>query len=244
MKNFILMLRFFTRLPSFGDYEFEEKSYGKSTFLFPFVGLILGIILFFIYKLLAVMHLSIELITIVLLISNIYLTGGLHLDGLADSFDGLFSYRTKERILEIMKDPHIGVNGVISLICVLGIKFVLYKNLGIIPIVLSLVSSRLNVIYSASFGSYARANGMASAIIKYNDKKSFFKSLILVMLIFIPFKSYILVLALNLLIAVILHKIVTKIIKGITGDTLGFVLELSEISFLLIAYILEVNLWL
>ncbi len=53
----------------------------------------------------------------------VVLTGGLHLDGLADCFDGMFHASNPERRLQIMKDPHTGAFGVIGLILVLLIKF-------------------------------------------------------------------------------------------------------------------------
>ena len=49
-------------------------------------------------------------------------TGALHLDGLADSADGLFSHRPRSRVLEIMKDPRVGVMGVIAIVFCLLLK--------------------------------------------------------------------------------------------------------------------------
>ena len=59
---------------------------------------------------------------IVTLIVWVVLTGGLHLDGLADCCDGLFASVSPERRLEIMKDPHVGAFGVIGLILILFLK--------------------------------------------------------------------------------------------------------------------------
>ncbi len=52
----------------------------------------------------------------------VLLTGGLHLDGLADAADGLFSHRGREEALRIMRDSRIGTWGVLALIFVLGLK--------------------------------------------------------------------------------------------------------------------------
>ena len=51
--------------------------------------------------------------------AGIVISGGLHLDGLADTFDALFSYRDRERTLAIMKDPRLGTSGAIGLFIVL-----------------------------------------------------------------------------------------------------------------------------
>ena len=65
----------------------------------------------------------------VLVIVLLSFSGGLHLDGLADTADGFFSSRSRERILEIMKDSHIGAMGVIAIVCVLLVKFAALASL-------------------------------------------------------------------------------------------------------------------
>jgi adenosylcobinamide-GDP ribazoletransferase len=56
------------------------------------------------------------------LAASAVITGGLHLDGLADSADALFSWRPRERKLEILRDSHIGAMGALALFLVLGVK--------------------------------------------------------------------------------------------------------------------------
>lgn len=232
MKNFILLLQFFTRLPININCEYQEESYGKSSYMLPLVGLVIGFLGFLLYKILKFFALPDYLVPLILLIYSIIITGALHLDGLADSCDGLFSYRTKERMLEIMRDSHIGANGVIGLIVVILTKFVLYSHVTVFPFALSFLVGRVAIIFSASLGEYAREKGMAIATIKYNNPKSFIKSLILTLLIFIFFREYIVYLLGTLFIVYFVHKKIVKTIGGITGDTLGFVCEVAEIIFL------------
>jgi len=59
----------------------------------------------------------------VLVIVLLAFSGALHMDGLSDSADGMLSSRPRERILEIMKDSHVGAMGVIAIICVMLVKF-------------------------------------------------------------------------------------------------------------------------
>ena len=69
----------------------------------------------------------------------IIVTGGLHLDGLSDTADGFYSYRDKEKILEIMKDSRIGAFGVISIVLDILLKYIILSNLeGNIPLILGL----------------------------------------------------------------------------------------------------------
>ena len=242
MKNFILLIQFFTRIPLKNKVEYEEISYGKITYLLPLIGLIIGIGAFGINYILDIFKLPIYINSLILLIYFIVITGGLHLDGLADSCDGIFSYRSRERILEIMKDPHIGTNGVIALVVALLSKFVLYSYGGIKAIALSFIVGRLAIILSASLGEYARDKGMAIAIIKYNELKSFVKSLVVELLIFSFFKEYIIYLGISLVFAYIIHRQISKKLGGITGDTLGFLCEITEIFFLFVV-ILGGSLW-
>ncbi len=65
----------------------------------------------------------------VLVVVLLSFSGGLHLDGLADTADGFLSSRPRERILEIMKDSHIGAMGVIAIVCVLLLKFAALASL-------------------------------------------------------------------------------------------------------------------
>lgn len=234
MNNFILMIQFFTRIPIKKQIEFKEESYGKSTYLLPMVGLIIGLCIFFINKTCVWLKLPKMVNALILLLSSVIITGGIHLDGMADSSDAIFSYRSREKMLEIMKDPHLGVNGVIALFIALLSKFVFYSYVNIIPLALSFVVGRLCIIFSASFGEYARETGMATAIIKYNCVKSFFKSLIITLFIFLFFKKYILFLIIILLLNYYMFSKINIKLKGITGDTLGFVCEVSELFFLFI----------
>lgn len=238
MKNFVLLLQFFTRIPIKKNYQYDNESYGKNTYLLPLVGLIIGLFIYFSDFLLKYLVLPKEIHGLLLIFLWIILTGALHLDGLADTVDGIFSYRPKEKILEIMRDPHIGTNGVISLILIIIFKFYLYTNSDISIIFLSFIVGRLTIIMSASFGNYARNKGMALAIIEYNNRFSFIKSLIITLIIFSFWRKNMFFLFLTLGLSFFIHKKVIKKIGGITGDTLGFLCEISEVIFIFFTIIL------
>ena len=69
---------------------------------------------------------------VLVLASEVILTGGLHIDGLGDSFDGLYSYRDKEKILEIMKDSRLGTNGLLAIVIVFLLKVGFLNSLLVI----------------------------------------------------------------------------------------------------------------
>lgn len=241
MKNFILLLQFFTRIPIKKNVNYDNESYGKATFLLPIIGLIVGFFLYSLGFFLIKLEVSKEIYALAMVIGWIFITGALHIDGFADSIDGILSYRPKEKILEIMRDPHIGTNGVIGIVLLILSKFFLYKELNPLIIMLSFVMGRIAIIFSASFGKYARAKGMALAIIEYNNKRSFLASFIITSLIFSFFKNYYVYVLLTLVFVYFIHVKIVKKIGGVTGDTLGFVCEISEVFFLLLVYLGGIN---
>ncbi|HMA68093.1 MAG TPA: adenosylcobinamide-GDP ribazoletransferase [Desulfosalsimonadaceae bacterium] len=120
MQGFRAAVQFITMLPAGRTAVYQPR---EMIAWFPVVGLLLG-------SLLAVFDAAAcrlfagsapaAALDIVLLI---ILTGAFHLDGLADSADGLFGHRDRETVLAIMKDSRIGVMGLAAVLCGLGVKF-------------------------------------------------------------------------------------------------------------------------
>lgn len=128
MKSVVLMLQFFTRIPINTEIEIKDDSFSKGIVYFPFVGLVIGLINALVYfgfsKVLSgVMPL------VMVTLANILVTGALHLDGLADTCDGIFSARSKERMLEIMKDSRVGTNGAIAIFFDLAMRIILMNGI-------------------------------------------------------------------------------------------------------------------
>lgn len=124
MRGFILALQFLTRLPAPVVRDFQADDLARSAAWFPLVGLLLG-------GLLALLGLAAQpfdpwLAALLVLLAWVWLTGGLHLDGLADTFDALgAAHCDRERFLQVLSDPHVGSFGVIALVLQLAAKLVL-----------------------------------------------------------------------------------------------------------------------
>ena len=97
MKRFILILQFLTRIPININLGFDEE-FHKSITYFPLVGFVLGILLYLI-GIVSNFLFDPFLSSIIITLSLVILTGGLHIDGLGDTFDALYSYRDKEKML-------------------------------------------------------------------------------------------------------------------------------------------------
>ena len=122
MRGFIIALTFLTRLKIGSKQQVLTEDFSKSVYYFPLIGFLIGIIL----SLTAVFGRAIlepQTVAGIILILEVVLTGGIHLDGLCDTCDGVFAGKERGKILEIMKDSHVGVMGVISLFAVLLLKW-------------------------------------------------------------------------------------------------------------------------
>ena len=256
MKGLILLFKFMTRLPIPVNPDFNSKELGKSMKFFPVVGMVIGIILYVIYVIGAKFILSSYLLATVVVLSEVVLTGGLHLDGLADTFDGIFSYRSKQKMLEIMKDSRLGTNGGIALILyfllkillIAGIKdsgfgvagslFGLQDATGAV-ILITPILARINPVLNCAFSPYAKASGSAKDFVECTDKNGVLIAVALGLVFSAVIGCGILrvlnpvhlinITAITMVLGLYFAKLMERKIGGITGDTLGAVLELSEI---------------
>ncbi len=124
MRGLILATQFLTRLPVPAVADFREEDLARSAVWFPLVGIIIGtcVALFTLWG----AHIDAWLGAWMGLLCWVAITGALHLDGLADLADGLgASHRDPERLLAVMKDPHIGVFGIVVVFMLLSGKLVL-----------------------------------------------------------------------------------------------------------------------
>lgn len=233
MAGFLLMLSFFTRLP-FGKYvEYTEKRYLEGLATFPLTGIVIGAFLTLPY---IFVDMDEALKGLFVILIYLFLTGGIHLDGLADSCDGLFSNRPKERVLEIMKDSHIGTFGVIVLILYFLCFYVSTTRVEWPWLLLMPVVGKTLGFVSAGFSVYAREDeGMGFLFINKITKSHSLLYLTLLTFIIGGFLGGRGIYALCGAISATLYVMymTKKVIGGQTGDTIGMTIEVSQIVFLL-----------
>lgn len=127
MKSLLAAVKFLTSVPVPWSWTGGERGLSRSVFWFPVVGLVAGGVLgglcLGLERILPALPLSAVLVALMAGVS-----GGLHLDGLSDTADGLLSSRPRERALEIMKDSHVGAMGVIAIVMVVLLKFSLLAS--------------------------------------------------------------------------------------------------------------------
>ncbi len=98
MKRFILILQFLTRIPIKLNVGFDDEFY-KSIVYFPLVGFVIGILSYLIGWI-SMLLFEPFIASIIITLAGVLITGGLHIDGLGDTFDAIYSYRDKEKCLK------------------------------------------------------------------------------------------------------------------------------------------------
>ena len=247
-EQFIILLQFMTRIPIPLKINYSEKKLGKSIKFFPLIGLVIGLILYFSNFLITVYFKNIfynkTIIAIFLIILEILIVGIIHIDGLADTFDGLFSYAKKEKMLEIMKDSRIGTNGTVVLILYFITKTVLTSEIIMINpkyLIICPIIARLSTPINAGLSNYARKSGMSNAIISENGifDVIFSLALSIILVFYIIGIKGIVAIFIAFIFIIIFMLNVRKKIDGITGDTMGACLELTSILVLFLGIVLR-----
>lgn len=232
MKYLSIAFNLLTTLPIRAPADWREGDSGRAAGWFPFVGLALGALVATAYTLLGLRFSP--LITGVLALTLwVALTGGLHLDGLADCCDGLLHASNPERRLEIMKDSRMGAFGGIGLTLALILKVSALASLPterVVPVVLLAATLGRWFIILAGFQPLARAGGMGADFSSGLRKSAlFWGGLIpLALAIFLGVQG-ILALGLTSLGVFIILRFARARIGGVTGDVFGLVVESAEI---------------
>lgn len=239
LKIFISMVQFFTRIPIKFNILLDKQDFGRGLIFAPMVGGIIGAILLGLNEIFQ-MILPHQIISIFLVITYILITGGLHMDGLGDTFDGIFSNRPKDRILEIMRDSRVGTNAVLAVFSVLLINYAVISSLDpqIIGKVILLmpIAGRIGSLVGAGLHPYARSGeGLGKTFVDYCGKKEIIIGYTIASMLFYLILGVggILLSFIPLISAIFTSTFFAKKINGITGDVLGAVCELNQTIFLI-----------
>jgi adenosylcobinamide-GDP ribazoletransferase len=237
MKYIVYALQFLTVVPVRAKAMPEGRDFSGAMAAFPAVGLVIGIVLAVAnWLLVGLLPGIVE--TVLLVVLLILITGGLHLDGLADTFDALGSRKDRDGMLAVMRDSHIGTMGVLSLICAVLLKVYLLDAVTgkarLFTLLAFPVAGRWSMLLPLYFFKYARAEGKGKSFFAQMDRAVLLVgsavALILVGAFLNPdgFAALAACGAAGLAFA----WYINARIGGITGDTLGAVNEIAEIVFL------------
>lgn len=245
MKKFLLALSFLTVIPAYGKRLASDEEMAGSLAFYPLVGFLMG-------ALLAAMAYFIKPLSLgmggcaLLLVAWIMLTAGLHLDGLMDTADGLFSGRDRERKLEIMRDSRIGAMGAIALAALLLLKFSFISVLTYPQIFWLLMIApafgRCMMVLGIYFFPYARSGpGLGKS---FADQAGWHHIIIaagtlLLGAYFLLKINGLILLGISFVPAFLIIFWMARQLGGLTGDTYGAICEISETVLLITAGIIS-----
>ncbi|MBI3779239.1 MAG: adenosylcobinamide-GDP ribazoletransferase [Gammaproteobacteria bacterium] len=241
---FLIALQFLTRFPVHLPVIPDARLVGRSLLYYPLVGLVLGLVL-------AALNWTLGnapglLRAALLLAAWVLLTGALHLDGLADSADAwVGGLGDRERTLAIMKDPCCGPAAVVTLVVVLLVKFSALVQLASArnwaALVLAPVLGRIALQALFLTTPYVRPGGLGANLAQYFPRRNC-AIVMLVSLIVIPLVAgshgFWMILAVTGTM-LLLRSMMIRRIGGMTGDTAGALVTLTEVTALMTAALLQ-----
>jgi adenosylcobinamide-GDP ribazoletransferase len=235
VSGFWLALGFLTTLPA-RQVPYESGGLGRAAAWFPAIGLLLGLLLLGV-QVAATQLIGSTLAAVLVVASWAILTGGLHLDGLADCCDGLLVSAPRERRLEIMRDPRVGSFAVIGLVLALLLKTAAVFSLpAAVPgLLLAPMWARWWILIAACQRA-ARPDGLGSSFAA-GLTPSLLSTALVLPLVFSGIALWwdwrsVAGVALSGLMCLGLLRLAQARIGGVTGDVFGAVVELTEIAFL------------
>ncbi len=250
MKRLLIAFQFLTVLPVRGVSSVSEEELGRASALFPVVALFEGALLTATASLL-LRAFTPGVTSGVLILLMVMLNGGLHLDGLSDTFDALASRTDRDKRLAIMKDGRVGPLGVTATVMAILLKLLalnalaarstslLYSALFLTPLL-----SRWGMVSAAFHGRAARGDGLGSIFIRATGLKELVTALLFTLLIALSglwvlgrgaLLPVLLSLAFFYTLSLLLVWLFSRHFGGMTGDTLGAVNEVGAVMFLLIS---------
>ncbi|OQP50888.1 adenosylcobinamide-GDP ribazoletransferase [Niastella yeongjuensis] len=256
LRIFFTAMMFLTRLPVPRFTDHSPDYLEKSVRYFPLIGWMvaaLSALPFLIFN----KYISEDIAIVASIIAGILTTGAFHEDGFADVCDAFGGGWTKEKILLIMKDSRLGSYGVIGMMAILFCKFLLLKELP--KFTPDLQAPSINIFYNyryfllTLFAAHSLSRLMPVLVMRYYEyvtdpdtskskptaaQKPTFPALLvpiitaLIPFVFMPWQ-FLLTIIPVVYIAFSLAKYFKKWIGGYTGDCLGAIQQVSELSFYL-----------
>jgi len=239
LSRFLAALQFLTIIAIPWRRDAQKAQLGRCVGYFPVVGLIIGFILAglsWIIRFVLPPGIADALLLVVLVI----LTGALHLDGLADTCDGLAGHKTAEDRWRIMRDSRVGGFGVIGIVLILLVKYVSLNSipgtLMIASLVLMPVAGRWAMTYAIFAYPYARPSGLGRVFKEGTRWPEFVVATIIAIVVAALAMKLVglVILAIVLIITIALAIYFKKTFSGLTGDNYGAINEISEVSVLIL----------
>lgn len=241
VESILLAIGFLTKLPIPKSLDYNSNKLADGLLFAPLIGFIIGGLIVLLYFVVSSFFPN-YIVAAIVLVFYVYITGGLHIDGLGDLGDGLYSGRSNDGFYQVMKDSRLGTGGLLTIIFVLLFDYLFlietmsWKVLLFLP-----VAGRLGMLLGAIIGSYPKDyDGSGKLFIDGRSfKNSWWMLLVIIAFSFVLFNWQGLLIFIGLLIVTfILVMLWSKRLDGITGDMLGAIVEYSQVIYLILVYII------
>ncbi len=237
--GFLFALQFLTTIPVPWRREAGPEELGRSTGYFPVIGLVIGLILAGLSWLFELLFPAM-VANALLIVSLVIITGALHLDGFADTCDGIAGHKSVEDRWQAMRDSRTGGFGIVGIVLLLLVKYV---SLVSIPapllrttLVLMPVLSRWAMGYAIFAYPYARPSGLGQAFKQGTGWIRFTMATLIALVIAVVLFQLpgLAVMFLIWVLTVAMAAYFKSKFSGLTGDTYGALNEVAEVSLLIL----------
>lgn len=246
-NSFKIAFSMYSKIPMpYSDWKKENMQY--SMCFFPLIGIVIGGLVWLWSKALLWLPLEGQFGTVIYLLIPLLITGGIHFDGFLDTQDALNSHQSKEKKLEILKDPHTGAFAIISGIAYFLLAFGIWSEVGpksvqilAVGYVLSRALSGLSVV---SFG-LAKNSGLAATFSESAQKKkvkiTMCAYLLLCAVVMAFLQIWLAVAAIIAAVAIFFYyrHVCYKEFGGMSGDLAGYFLQLCELGMAIAVILVE-----
>ena len=235
--------QFLTVFPAPGGRGLSESGIGCSIGYFPLVGLILGMVLLGLDQVLG-LFLPPLLVSALLVVSLILLTGALHLDGLMDTCDGFALRSSAAERLRVMADSRVGGFGVVGACCLILLKVIslitMPVGLRAVALLLMPTLSRWSAAYAITAFPSAKKEGLGQMFKKGASWLKMGMATVIAAALAAAFLSYagVAMVAVVWVTSFLLARTLSLRLGGLTGDTYGAIIELSEVVSLILIIII------
>ena len=241
--SFLAAIQFLTSIPIPGKRELSPETLGRATAWFPVVGIIIGLVLAGLNWLLLLI-LPPALVNTLLIAALVILTGAMHLDGLADTCDGIAGHKTVEERWKVMHDSRTGAFGVVGIVLILLVKYVTLNNIPpvfmTVVLILMPVVSRWAMVYAIYVYRYARPSGLGTAFKQATRWPQFVAATIITLAVSVALMPWFSMTGLLIIFSILIITTALAFyfrykFAGLTGDTYGAINELAEMMILVLA---------
>lgn len=242
LKAFCLAFSTYSRIPMIRVYPNKENLRYLLCY-FPLVGAAIGGLLMLWYTICLKLGINNACFAAVATVLPILVTGGIHADGYIDTNDAFSSYGSKQKKMEILSDPHVGAFGIITAIVYYLLYFgmmnevTIYGEVGMIG--LGFIMSRSLCAIEIALMRTAKNSGMLYELSQATNRTVTIIVMIIMLaacaLTMIFLSAYVGGMALGLLILLLIYYkfFIAKKLTGITGDTCGWFIMMSELLVLI-----------